>query len=95
MIVNARIAEAQVLKILMVLSHVCTAVLISIVNKTLKELRVGDEYCFAEELANALGQAVEAPNDKLYIDENGGLRVVLLGDGDFITFEPNERRRMR
>ncbi len=57
--------------------------------------RIGDEYCFAEELANALGQKVEAPNAILIIQPNGDLKVGLFGEGEFITFEPNERRRIR
>ena len=58
-------------------------------------MRVGDDYCFAEELANALGQKVEAPNDTLFINPDGSLQVGVLGKGNFVTFDPNERRRIR
>ncbi len=51
-------------------------------------------YCFAEELANALGVEVEAPNKKLYIYENGALSVGAAGDGSFVLYRPNERRRL-
>ena len=55
----------------------------------------GGEYCFAEDLSNALGVPVMAPVDVLYIDAAGGLKV-----GDDLTengwriYNPNERRRM-
>ena len=39
--------------------------------------RVEGDYCFAEELANALGVKVKAPNDVLYIVENGEIYVGL------------------
>lgn len=56
---------------------------------------IGDEYCFAEELANALGVKVKAPNDVLYISKRGGLSVGDRGDGKFVTYKPNQRRRMK
>jgi len=52
-------------------------------------------YCFAEELANALGVTVWAPNDVLYIAANGTTYVGLHGDGTFLPYEPNQRRRMK
>ena len=55
----------------------------------------GDSYCFAEELANALGVDVMAPNKALYIYPNGRLRIGKQGDGAFITFKPNQRRRVK
>ena len=55
----------------------------------------GDEYCFAEELANALGVEVIAPNDILYISANGELQVGDAGDGKFVIFKPNQRRRIK
>lgn len=56
---------------------------------------VGDSYCFAEELANALGVTVSAPNKSLYIFSDGTLRVGRSGDGVFINYEPNQRRRLK
>ena len=58
-------------------------------------LRIGNEYCFAEELSNALGQTVIAPNDTLYINKNGDLKVGRDNIGTFVPFGPNERRRIR
>ena len=56
---------------------------------------VGDEYCFAEELANALGVEVIAPDDILYISSKGNLQVGDAGNGKFVTFKPNQRRRIK
>ena len=58
-------------------------------------LRVDDAYCFAEELANALGVTVEAPDMKVYTAPNGEIRVGLFGEGHMISYEPNERRRVK
>jgi hypothetical protein len=58
-------------------------------------LRVDDAYCFAEELANALGVIVEAPDMKVYIDPNGGIKVGRFGEGHMIAYAPNERRRVK
>ena len=58
-------------------------------------LSVDGQYCFAEELANALGVNVVAPNKDLYIGKNGQLKIGKFGDGDFINFTPNQRRRAR
>lgn len=55
----------------------------------------GDEYCFAEELANALGVEVKAPNDLLYITEKGSMMVGKNGDGKFVTYKPNQRGRRK
>ena len=55
----------------------------------------GDDYCFAEELANALGVEVKAPNDTLFITPSGGLKVGVHGDGKMITFSPNQRKRRK
>ena len=55
----------------------------------------GDAYCFAEELANALGVTVSAPNKTLYIFPDGTLRVGRSGDGMFVEFTPNQRRRIK
>ena len=55
----------------------------------------GDDYCFAEELANALGVEVKAPNDILFIRPNGRMTIGFLGEGKMIPFFPNQRGRMR
>lgn len=55
----------------------------------------GDAYCFAEELANALGVEVKAPNGMLYISKDGVLKVGFYGDGKFAAFAPNQRRRRK
>lgn len=55
----------------------------------------GDDYYFAEELANALGVEVMAPDDLLYINENGTMSVGLMGQGKFETYKPNQRRRIK
>lgn len=52
-------------------------------------------YCFAEELANALGKEVLAPNDVLYIYRDGSFKIGIYGDGDLIPFTPNMRRRIK
>lgn len=57
--------------------------------------QIGDAYCFAEELANALGVTVTAPNKALYIFPDGHLRIGKLGDGEFVSYEPNQRRRLK
>lgn len=55
----------------------------------------GDDYCFAEDLANALGVTVKAPNDVLFINENGKLSVGEFGQGAFVKYVPNQRRRRK
>lgn len=55
----------------------------------------GDNYCFAEELANALGVEVKAPNGVLYISKGGTLKVGFSGDGKFSAFAPNQRKRRK
>ena len=55
----------------------------------------GESYCFAEELANALGVEVTAPNKALYIFPDGRLKVGKMGDGEFVTYKPNQRRRLK
>lgn len=56
---------------------------------------VGHNYCFAEELANALGVEVVAPNDILYISPTGELQIGDDGSGKFVVFKPNQRRRIK
>lgn len=55
----------------------------------------GDEYCFAEELANALGVEVKAPNGTLFIMPNGKTKVGVHGEGNMISFVPNQRGRKK
>lgn len=55
----------------------------------------GGNYCFAEELANALGKPVEAPDDILFIRKNGSFYVGVTGNGKMRTFTVNERRRRK
>lgn len=55
----------------------------------------GENYCFAEELANALGVEVKAPNDLLYIYPSGRIAVGPTGKGKIISFLPNQRERRR
>lgn len=55
----------------------------------------GDAYCFAEELANALGVEVKAPNDLLYISPNGYIKVGQRGQGAMLQFRPNQRGRRK
>lgn len=55
----------------------------------------GADYCFAEDLANALGVAVKAPNNVLYISKSGALTVGDDGNGKIVEFKPNQRRRIK
>ena len=55
----------------------------------------GDSLCFAEELANALGVTVLAPNLDLYIFPSGTFQVGEFGEGAFVEYKPNERRRLK
>lgn len=55
----------------------------------------GDDYCFAEELANALGVEVKAPNDMLYIYPSGKMQVGKYNTGQLVSFKPNQRGRKR
>lgn len=57
--------------------------------------RIENDYCFAEELANALGVKVKAPTDVLYIPTNGEMYVGDTGEGYFETYKPNERGRVK
>lgn len=57
--------------------------------------RIENDYCFAEELANALGVKVKAPTDVLYIPINGEMYVGDSGEGYFETYKPNERGRVK
>lgn len=57
--------------------------------------QTGDEYCFAEELANALGVTVKAPSDTLYISKHGVIYIGELRDGKFIDYHPNQRGRRK
>ncbi len=53
------------------------------------------QYCFAEELANALGVEVIAPNDLVFIHEDGKLTIGVDGSGYFIKYIPNGKRRIK
>lgn len=55
----------------------------------------GDAYCFAEELANALGVEVKAPNDTLFISATGNMYVGEDKDGRMVSYFPNHRRRRK
>lgn len=55
----------------------------------------GDDYCFAEELANALGVAVKAPNDMLYIMPSGRMYIGKHRVGKFVDYYPNQRGRRK
>jgi hypothetical protein len=56
---------------------------------------VDGEYCFAEELANALGVTVYAPNDLIFIADGGNIKVGRRGSGSMVAYKPNERKRLK
>ena len=58
-------------------------------------LKIGDNYCFAEELANALGVIEEAPDMEIWTDHNGRTKVGWFGEGHMIPYKPNERRKVK
>lgn len=58
-------------------------------------LIVDGGYCFAEELANAMGVIVEAPDMEVYTTPSGEITVGLRNEGHMILYKPNERRRIR
>ena len=58
-------------------------------------LRINGDYCFAEELANALGVIVEAPDMEVYTGPNGSIKVGEDDEGHMISYKPNERRRIK
>ena len=57
--------------------------------------RMENDYCFAEELANALGVEVKAPDDVLFISGAGVLKVGTHGEGNISPFTPNQRGRRK
>lgn len=57
--------------------------------------RMENDYCFAEELANALGVEVKAPDDVLFISGAGVLKVGIHGEGNILPFTPNQRGRRK
>lgn len=57
--------------------------------------RMENDYCFAEELANALGVEVKAPDDVLFISSAGVLKVGTHGEGNILPFSPNQRGRRK
>jgi len=56
---------------------------------------VDGAYCFAEELANALGVTAWAPNDLLFVSTNGIIAIGKSGKGKMIPYQPNERGRIK
>ena len=52
-------------------------------------------YSFAEELANALGVCVYAPNDLLIIHNDGTIKIGRYNQGEFVCYKPNQRGRYR
>lgn len=46
-----------------------------------------------KELANALGVEVKAPNDLLYIEENGTMNVGFEGQRKFVTYKAKSREK--
>ena len=48
-----------------------------------------------KELANALGVAVKAPNDLLYIMPSGRMYVGEFKEGQFVDYYPNQRGRKK
>jgi len=57
--------------------------------------KTGEGYCFAEELANALGVIVKAPNDEVFITKSGIIYVGKHKEGKMDPFYPNQRRRRK
>ena len=57
--------------------------------------RMENDYCFAEELANALGVEVKAPDDVLFISGAGVLKVGTHGEGNILPFTSNQRGRRK
>lgn len=57
--------------------------------------KIGEEYCFAEELANALGVIVKAPNDEVFITKSGIIYVGKHKEGKLDPFYPNQRGRRK
>lgn len=57
--------------------------------------RMENDYCFAEELANALGVEVKAPDDVLFISGAGVLKVGTHGEGNILPFTTNQRGRRK
>ena len=61
---------------------------------TPKDLNTG-QTSEKEKPANALGVKVKAPNDVLFITSTGKTLIGENGEGWFITYKPNERRRLK
>ena len=53
------------------------------------------DYCVAEELANALGVKVMAPDGILSIHSDGQFEIVDTGSNKLTPFMPNQRRRLK
>ena len=54
-----------------------------------------NETCFAENLANALNVTVKAPNELLFMNNQGKIKIGVDGKGEFIEYTPNQRRRLK
>lgn len=85
----------------LVLYHVCSGVssrlLFSCPPKFAhKEMcpKAKDDY-HVMQIANILGVEVKAPDDSLHISKNGGFYVGDFRDGKFVSFHPNQRRRIK
>ena len=59
------------------------------------KLQIDGQYCFAEELSNALGVTVYAPNMELYVAPDGTIRVGVFNEGAVISYEPNQKGRRK
>lgn len=57
--------------------------------------QVDGGYCFAEELANALGVAVKAPNDTLFIRKDGSFYIGDDRRGKMVMYYPNQKGRKK
>ena len=61
----------------------------------MKSITGNKHDCFAEELANALGVIVEAPDMELFIWPDGEINVGRFNQGKMIPYKPNERNRIK
>ena len=58
-------------------------------------VKVNGNYCFAEELANALGVKVFAPNGLIFFRKDGTFYIKKDHSGSMIEYKPNEGRRFK
>ena len=52
-----------------------------------------DGYCIARELAGGLGAKVSAPNDTLYVSQDGSFYIGRRGNGNMVESTPGKERR--